>query len=190
MTVYAIKIALRDISPMIWRRLRVPGSTSIADLHYIIQIAMGWDDEYLHCFHIYGKDYGIAYEDGMNFSDNPHNVTLDGFTFDTSDRFTYCYNFYDHWLCDIRIEDIQLNTKLRVPKCTGGQGRLVNNTPCYLGDEALALIDVLDLIFNGDEATTTVGDVRERINIYESKRFNRSVINTCLKKPLGELELS
>lgn len=46
-TVYAVKIALRGISPMIWRRLRLFGSTSIADLHYIIQIAMGWDNEYL-----------------------------------------------------------------------------------------------------------------------------------------------
>jgi hypothetical protein len=38
---YSIKIALRGISPMIWRRLRIDGNTSIAGLHYIIQIAMG-----------------------------------------------------------------------------------------------------------------------------------------------------
>ena len=54
MTVYSIKIALRGISPMNWRRLRLPGSTSIADFHHIIQIAMGWDNDYLHCFHIFG----------------------------------------------------------------------------------------------------------------------------------------
>ncbi|MDX2504157.1 MAG: hypothetical protein QNL62_06750 [Gammaproteobacteria bacterium] len=30
---YSIKIALRGVSPMIWRRLRIPGSTSLADLH-------------------------------------------------------------------------------------------------------------------------------------------------------------
>ncbi len=89
MTVYSIKIALRGISPMIWRRLRLMASISIADLHHTIQIAMGWDDEYLHCFHIYGKDYGIAYEGGLSFSDDPHDVTLDDFTFDIGDRFTY-----------------------------------------------------------------------------------------------------
>jgi len=48
---YFIKVALRGASPMIWRRLRVQGNTSLADLHHIIQIAMGWDNEYLHCFH-------------------------------------------------------------------------------------------------------------------------------------------
>ena len=48
MNIYSIKIALSGISPMIWRRLRIPGSTSLADLHHIIQLAMSWDDEYLH----------------------------------------------------------------------------------------------------------------------------------------------
>ena len=36
------------ISPPIWRRLRVPGACSIADLHDILQTAMGWEDEHLH----------------------------------------------------------------------------------------------------------------------------------------------
>lgn len=155
MTIYSIKIALHGISPMIWRRLRLPGSTSLADLHHIIQIAMVWDNEYLHCFHIFGKDYGIAYEGGLSFSDIPRAVTLDDFGFDSGDRFSYAYNFFDYWLCDIRIEAIQIKKESIFPFCTGGQGRWINNKPCYSGDEALALVDVLDSIFNGDESTTT-----------------------------------
>ena len=93
MTVYSIKVALRGVSLMIRRRLRLPGSTSIADFHHIIQVAMGWDNDYLHCFHIFGEDYGIAYEGGLSFSDNPHKVTVDDFGFDVGDRFTYAYNF-------------------------------------------------------------------------------------------------
>lgn len=111
---------LRGIRPMICRRLRLFGITSIADLHYIIQIAMGWDKE-LRCFHIYSKDYGIAYEGGMSFSDNPYDIKLDNFTFNIGDCFTYCYNSYDHWLCDIRIEDIQLNDESTTLFCTAGQ---------------------------------------------------------------------
>jgi hypothetical protein len=59
MNTYFIKVALRDVSPMIWRRLRVQGNTSLAELHHIIQIAMGWDNEHLHSFRIYGEDYGV-----------------------------------------------------------------------------------------------------------------------------------
>src|SRR5262249_33573292 len=58
--VYQFKVVLRGISPMIWRRLLLRSDHSIADLHYTIQIAMGWSDAHLHRFHIHGKDYGMA----------------------------------------------------------------------------------------------------------------------------------
>ncbi len=61
MNIHTIKTALRGISPMIFRRLRLAGHATIADLHHANQRSMGWHDEYLHSFHIYGKDYGIAY---------------------------------------------------------------------------------------------------------------------------------
>ena len=54
LNIYSIKIALRGVSPMIWRRLRISGSTSLAQFHHVIQIAMGWDDDYLHKFRING----------------------------------------------------------------------------------------------------------------------------------------
>jgi len=63
MNQYRLKIALRGDSPMIQRRILVTGKTSLADLHHIIQIAMGWDNDYLHSFHIYGKD-GFYYKSG------------------------------------------------------------------------------------------------------------------------------
>lgn len=62
MRLYFIKVSLQGISPMVWRRLRMPGKTSLAKLHQAIQIAYSWNDEYLHQFHIYGKDYGISNE--------------------------------------------------------------------------------------------------------------------------------
>jgi hypothetical protein len=52
--VYQFKVVLRGIGPMIWRRLLLRSDHSIADLHYTIQIAMGWSDSHLHRFHIQG----------------------------------------------------------------------------------------------------------------------------------------
>jgi hypothetical protein len=46
--IYQFKVVLRGISPMIWRRLLLRSDHSIADLHYTIQIAMGWSDTHLH----------------------------------------------------------------------------------------------------------------------------------------------
>ncbi len=48
--VYQLRVYLRQISPMIWRRLLVRSDSTIADLHYTLQIAMGWDDFHLHQF--------------------------------------------------------------------------------------------------------------------------------------------
>lgn len=63
MRVYVIKIAVRGVSPMVWRRLRIAADTSLAALHFIIQIIQGWGDDHLHQFHI----YGITYEGALVF---------------------------------------------------------------------------------------------------------------------------
>lgn len=65
--VYQLKVALRAISPLIWRRLLVTSDMTIAQLHDIVQIAMGWEDLHLHQFRIHGKTYGI-YRNGERIS--------------------------------------------------------------------------------------------------------------------------
>src|SRR3990167_2582497 len=106
MKAYFIKISLRGVSPMVWRRLKVPGTASLAMLHECIQIINGWDGFNLHQFHIYGKDYGINYAGGLYYSDDVHVVCLDDFEFNVDDKFTYEYNFFKHIMHDIRIEKI------------------------------------------------------------------------------------
>jgi len=39
--VYQLKIVLRDISPLVWRRVLVTSETTIAALHAIVQTVMG-----------------------------------------------------------------------------------------------------------------------------------------------------
>lgn len=158
---------------MIWRRLRIPGSTSLADLHHIIQIVNGWGDDHLHCFHIYGKDYGIAYVGGLSFSDNPYSVYLDDFDFDVGDRFTYEYNFYEHWLHDIRIEAIETaSTSPSAPFCVKGHG--MPGATIY--DEYERTMDLVKAIVDSDKSTT-VGNIRCQIEALNAVRFNRKKVN-------------
>jgi hypothetical protein len=110
--VYQFKVVLRGISPIIWRRLLLRSDHSIADLHYTIQIAMGWSDSHLHRFHIHGKDYGVVHEGGLTFSDDPERVRLGQFGFRLRECFSYEYDFYDNWKHDIRLEKVlPLNPK-------------------------------------------------------------------------------
>jgi hypothetical protein len=104
MKFYFIKIAIRGVSPMVWRRFRVPANTSLAILHKLIQIINGWNDFSLHKFHIYGKDYGINYIGGVHYPNDVYAVCLEDFNFEIGDKFTYEYNFFKHIIHDIRIE--------------------------------------------------------------------------------------
>lgn len=178
MNVYLVKIALRGVSPMVWRRLQIPENTSLANLHHTIQIVNGWDDEYLHQFHIYGKDYGISYEGGLMFSDNAHRVYFGDFEFDIGDKFTYEYNFFEHWLVDIRIETINESSASQVPiYCIKGNG--MPGVEKY--DEVESTLDLLKAVANMDD-TTTASDLYPFIETLNAVKFNPHYINRRLQK--------
>ena len=105
-TIYQLKVVLLGVSPMIWRRLLVGSTITITDLHYILQITMGWSDDHLHRFRIHGKQYGIARLGGLSFSDDPDAVRLRDFCFRINERFLYEYDFHDNWQHQIRVEAI------------------------------------------------------------------------------------
>jgi hypothetical protein len=51
MDVYQLAIALRGISPMVWRRLKIAGNTDLGDLHTIIQTVHDVTDEVRELIH-------------------------------------------------------------------------------------------------------------------------------------------
>jgi hypothetical protein len=55
-SVYQLRVVLRGVSPLIWRRLLVPAGATIAELHAVLQIAFGWTDIHLHRFVIHGRE--------------------------------------------------------------------------------------------------------------------------------------
>ena len=95
---------IRQISPMIWRRLLVRSESTLAQLHDIIQIAFGWSDSHLHRFRIHGRDYGVSRPGGPGFSQDARQVRLADFQFRRNERFLYEYDFGDSWQHEVRIE--------------------------------------------------------------------------------------
>ncbi len=47
---YQLRIVLKSVKPPVWRRVLVPGDITLAELHQVIQTAMGWADCHLHEF--------------------------------------------------------------------------------------------------------------------------------------------
>ena len=100
---YQLRIRLKHISPIIWRRIIISDAISIKDLHYTLQIVMGWSDIHLNSFTIHGKNYGVAHIGGMSFSDNPADVAFHQLGLRQNEKFIYEYNFNCFWEHDIRV---------------------------------------------------------------------------------------
>jgi hypothetical protein len=121
-TVYQLKVVLLGISPLIWRRILVDCDSTIAELHSIIQVTMGWSNSHLHRFIIHGKQYGIAQPGGLWFSDDPTQVKLSTLGLRLRERFLYEYDLGDQWQHQIRVEAILPGKSSQYyPVCVGGK---------------------------------------------------------------------
>lgn len=112
-----LKARLLGISPMIWRRVQVPTSTTLRELHGILQVAMGWEGVHLFLFDVYAVLYG-SFE---LHAANP-DVSLHQFGLRENERFSYIYDMGDHWEHEIRIEAANPIPKNSHPVCIGGSG--------------------------------------------------------------------
>jgi hypothetical protein len=104
--IYQTNVFMLGISPMIYWRLLVRSDMSLADLHYAIQCAMGWEGFHLHRFMVHGKTYG---NDDANYIvryDAPEKPTLKDFDFEQAERFLYEYDFISWWQHEVRVEKI------------------------------------------------------------------------------------
>jgi hypothetical protein len=101
--VYQLRVVLRGVSPLIWRRLLVRSDSTIADLHASLQLVLGWSDEHLNRFVIHGREYGVWHDGGIGFGDDPRHVRLANLGLRVSERFLYEYDFTDGWEHDVRV---------------------------------------------------------------------------------------
>lgn len=119
--VYHLMVSLREIKPPIWRRVQVPGDITLAKLHRVFQIVMGWTNSHLHKFSIGGVDYAQPDPDGfLNFQSDRrarlNNVVR------AKQKFEYEYDFGDSWKHDIVVEKtLQPEPGAFYPFCLGGE---------------------------------------------------------------------
>jgi hypothetical protein len=128
--IFQFKISLKEIDPLIWRRILVPATFSFWDLHVAIQDSMGWVDYHLHVFRIRRKhshsdiEIGIPNED--MFDDEQEilpgwEIPISDYFDDVGVTFIYEYDFGDGWIHDVLLEGILLREKgQKYPKCIDG----------------------------------------------------------------------
>ena len=96
MNIITLKVTLRGTRPPIWRRLVMPGTMTLGDLHQAIQAAMGWHDSHLHAFDHRRRAVWRSATVVDDVADE-NRVTLNGLLRSSVVRFAYTYDFGDNW---------------------------------------------------------------------------------------------
>lgn len=124
--IYQLRISLDEAEPSVWRRLWVPDTLTLAKLDRVLQAAMGWTNSHLHDFAIEGRSYGMPREDEFldelpPLLDDRKHVVADVLG-TTVQRFSYLYDFGDHWQHTVVVEQVMLPNELNTwPLCIEGR---------------------------------------------------------------------
>jgi hypothetical protein len=102
--IYTLRVELRHIEPLIWRRVHVPTEISLPKLHDVLQVVMGWTDSHLHSFRIGDCGYTNS-EDTEELNMLPESgYKLAALLGNTVRAFDYEYDFGDGWEYRIIVE--------------------------------------------------------------------------------------
>ena len=122
-----LEVTLAWSDPAIWRRVRVPCSFTLADLHWVIQAVFGWENSHLHSFEVRGERYEAPSPYGPELDEeralDASSVTLGELKLGVKGRrFEYVYDFGDHWLHEIAVLDAgPAEPGATYPLCVAGE---------------------------------------------------------------------
>lgn len=124
---YQIKVTLCGIRPPIWRRIEVCSDISLAELHFVIQDEMGWQNCHLHEFECRGTRYGVRDPDfddlgGSEVRDEA--IRLDELLRKPKSSMLYYYDFGDGWVHRVVVEEVKpmpSGQRAPRPRCIGGR---------------------------------------------------------------------
>jgi hypothetical protein len=121
------KIALLSTKPPIWRRVLVPAEFTLAQLHDVVQAAMGWKDCHLHQFYIGKQRFGVPDPNerflGGSLTLNEKKPRLANLLNKMGAKGTYIYDLGDSWEHTLTVEKI-LPAELDVPYPPCIEGKL------------------------------------------------------------------
>lgn len=124
--IYQLRVTLPGIAPPIWRRIQVSGNYSLAQLHRVLQVVMGWENYHLYMFRIGRKKYGPPDPDGVDDLGmvDTRRIRLAAVAPRAGTTFTYVYDYGDNWEHEVLMEAILMpGPVVTYPRCLAGERR-------------------------------------------------------------------
>jgi hypothetical protein len=114
-------VTLTDTRPAVWRRLLLPASYTLGELHEVIQAVMPWRDFHSHLFRVGKRNFGEPDEEAPSMEDE-ETLTLAEVFRGRCRRIGYLYDFGDSWEHDIAVEQrLDPDPETEYPVCTAGE---------------------------------------------------------------------
>jgi hypothetical protein len=173
-----LKVTLQYVRPAIWRRVVVPDNFSLGDLHWVIQIAMGWTNSHLHSFRLGADEYGpVGGEMGLEGPPgDEEDVFLRGLIRRKGQKFTYDYDFGDGWRHEILVEKIEPAVEPHSPPvCLAGK-RACPPEDCGGPPGYANVLRVLKKAVTADDR-----ELREWVGDYDPEAFDLEALNRRLR---------
>lgn len=177
--IYQIKITLDDIRPPIWRRVQVPGAITLADLHDVIQVVMGWENCHLHEFRIGSGRYApsVNEEFDMEMTAGDTEVRLCDVVTRPKAKLRYIYDFGDDWRHTLTVEKIlEPEAGGKYPICLAGE------RACPLEDcgGPWGYSDILEARKHPDDPQ--LAELLEWAGRYDPEAFDLQAVNARLRR--------
>ncbi|QJW96363.1 plasmid pRiA4b ORF-3 family protein [Frigoriglobus tundricola] len=117
---FRLKISLKYLTPMIWRRIETPDCT-LWDLHGIIQLCMPWANYHMWDFAVTRAErYGPEDDPEMDYLDAGR-VTLSQLAQRGVKKLAYTYDYGDSWDHVVAFEKpVARDPKAKYPRCVAG----------------------------------------------------------------------
>ena len=119
-------LSLVGTSPLIWRRVLVPAVLTLAQLHNVVQVSVGWENCHLHEFRIASRRFGVPDPEDSFLGGaqcfNERKTRLADVLGKAGAKAEYTYDFGDSWEHNIVVEKVLLSDPgVAYPICTGGE---------------------------------------------------------------------
>lgn len=119
--VFQIKITLRYIRPPIWRRVLVEDTSTLGELHRVIQRVMGWGGGHLHEFRMPPRGFGPPLRRFGHEGEDEDATRLRDVLVRQRQVLLYEYDFGDGWLHELLLEKIlPIEPGRQYPVCLAG----------------------------------------------------------------------
>jgi hypothetical protein len=98
-----LKVSLAGSRQPIWRRVRLPVTATLGDLHNVIRVLFGWDGDHLHVFQAGRKQYSDPLM-GLDGTRDEEAIRLHDAMARNSGKISYTYDLGACWEHEITLE--------------------------------------------------------------------------------------